>query len=168
VNCVHFIHFVCFKNVPKMLRPVFVLLLLAVASRAQFGFLGNLINRFTRPGGNGLANIFRPQGIDNLFPDDCGRLDSGVGALCFGDAVLCRQRECWKWRERFTDDRVSSRDEPVGDAAVPGEELLLQLAGLRPPSGAEPEVGLVQRQKLLQVCSITTLSLFQSNTQCCH
>ena len=31
------------------------------------------------------------QGVDKLFPDDCGRLDNGRGALCFGDAVLCRQ-----------------------------------------------------------------------------
>ena len=33
------------------------------------------------------------QGVDKLFPDDCGRLDNGRGALCFGDAVLCRQRK---------------------------------------------------------------------------
>jgi len=72
-----------------------LVLLLPLVAHAQFGFLGNIIRGFTRGGGGGgggLANIFRPQGVDKLFPDDCGRLDSGRGALCFGDAVLCRQR----------------------------------------------------------------------------
>ena len=30
-------------------------------------------------------------GIDNLFPDDCGRdTDKGTGKLCFPDGLLCR------------------------------------------------------------------------------
>ena len=50
--------------------------------------------------GGGLQNLFgsppgtprdRP-GQDSLFPD-CGRQDSGQGALCFGDATLCNQRK---------------------------------------------------------------------------
>ena len=74
-----------------MFRPVFALLVLAIGCRAQFGgFLGNILNRFTG-GGNAIANVFRPQGVDNLFPDDCGRFDTGIGKLCFGDATLCRQ-----------------------------------------------------------------------------
>ena len=41
------------------------------------------------------------QGVDKLFPDDCGRLDNGRGALCFGDAVLCRQRKSPLYRVLF-------------------------------------------------------------------
>ena len=33
-------------------------------------------------------------GIDDLFPDDCGRdTDAGTGKLCFPDGLLCRDRK---------------------------------------------------------------------------
>ena len=77
-----------------------LVLLVATSTWTQFGgiggFLGNILRPFRGGGGGGgigggIANIFRPQGVDSLFPDDCGRDDKGMGKLCFGDAVLCRQ-----------------------------------------------------------------------------
>merc|ERR1712088_1161061 len=90
------------------------LLLVSLASPAHgqggFGnFIHNLfrpimrpLNNFLRPINFGLRDIFhfgprtnaafRAEGRDKLFPDDCGRLDDGKGALCFGDPALCRER----------------------------------------------------------------------------
>ena len=32
-------------------------------------------------------------GIDNPFPDDCGRNEKGKGNLCFPDGLLCQNRK---------------------------------------------------------------------------
>ena len=94
--------------------PLLLLFLLFASppnADAQFSF-GNVLNslfrpimrpldNFLRPINTGLRDIFRfgrpatnanfrAEGRDKLFPDDCGRLDNGKGALCFGDPALCR------------------------------------------------------------------------------
>ena len=58
------------------------------------GFSNNPSKPSNNAGGIGGTKKPVATGIDNPFPDDCGRdADTGTGLLCFPDGKLCEERK---------------------------------------------------------------------------